>query len=96
MKISEAVDAVNSSSGKAMLDVAFDRLRNNFYGYLLTSLLFFNLENIILIIKSKDPIELTLIYIGLQKEFSWHFFGCLYFMVWLLQSSCQLSLQYMP
>ncbi|WP_064366041.1 hypothetical protein [Pantoea ananatis] len=74
MKISEAVDAVNSSSGKAMLDVAFDRLRNNFYGYLLTSLLFFNLENIILIIKSKDPIELTLIYIGLQKEFSWNFF----------------------
>lgn len=74
MKISEAVDTANSSSNKAILDIAFDRLRNNFYGYLLTSLLLFNLENIILIIKSKDPIELTLIYIGLQKEFSWCFF----------------------
>lgn len=74
MKTSEAVDAVNNLSSSALLDIAFDKLRNNFYGYILTSLLFFNLENIILIIKSKDPIEMTLIYIGLQKEFSWNYF----------------------
>ncbi|EHW4861360.1 hypothetical protein HV265_11890 [Citrobacter sp. RHBSTW-00678] len=74
MKMSEAVDAVNNSGNRALLDIAFDKLRNNFYGYVLTSLLFFNLENIILIIKSKNPIEMTLIYIGLQKEFSWDFF----------------------
>lgn len=74
MKVSEAVDAVNNSDNRALLDIAFDKLRNNFYGYVLTSLLFFNLENIILIIKSKNPIEMTLIYIGLQKDFSWDFF----------------------
>lgn len=74
MKMSEAVDAVNNSGNRALLDIAFDKLRNNFYGYVLTSLIFFNLENIILIIKSTNPIEMTLIYIGLQKEFSWDFF----------------------
>lgn len=72
--MSEAVDAVNNSGHRALLDIAFDKLRNNFYGYVLTSLIFFNLENIILIIKSPNPIEMTLIYIGLQKEFSWDFF----------------------
>ncbi|MEB7930710.1 hypothetical protein NGH17_23420 [Escherichia coli] len=74
LKISEAVDAVNNSGNRALQDITFDKLRNNFYGYVLTSLLFFNLENIILIIKSNNPIEMTLIYIGLQKEFSWNFF----------------------
>lgn len=74
LKISEAVDAVNNSGNRALQDITFDKLRNNLYGYVLTSLLFFNLENIILIIKSNNPIEMTLIYIGLQKEFSWNFF----------------------
>nr|EKF2280820.1 hypothetical protein [Cronobacter dublinensis]EKF2290607.1 hypothetical protein [Cronobacter dublinensis]EKF2295540.1 hypothetical protein [Cronobacter dublinensis] len=74
MKMSEAVDEINNSGNRALLDIAFDKLRNNFYGYVLTSLLFFNLENIILIIKSNNPIEMTLIYIGLQKEFPWNFF----------------------
>lgn len=51
-----------------------DKLRNNFYGYLLISFLIFNFENIILILKSKDNIEMTLIYIQLQRDFSWNFF----------------------
>ncbi|MCK7157784.1 hypothetical protein L8P40_20980 [Enterobacter kobei] len=51
-----------------------DRLKNNFYGYLIISFLIFNFENIILILKSKDMIEMTLIYIQLQRDFAWNFF----------------------
>lgn len=51
-----------------------DKLRNNFYGYLVVSFLIFNFENIILIFKSKDMIEMTLIYIQAQQEFAWNFF----------------------
>jgi len=70
MGIGNALEEVKNK----ITDVIFDRLRNNFYGYILTSLFIFNLENILLISKSKDSIEMTLIYIGVQKDFMWNFF----------------------
>lgn len=64
-----------AEKGHEYLDnLSADKLRNNFYGYLLISFLLFNFENIILILKSKDKIEMTLIYIQAQQEFSWNFF----------------------
>lgn len=66
-------DAFEDAKNK-ITDVIFDKLRNNFYGYILTSLFIFNLENLIIILKSKDAIEMTLIYIGVQKNFMWDFF----------------------
>lgn len=55
-------------------NLSADKLRNNFYGYLIISFAIFNFENIILILKSKNTIEMTLIYIQAQPEFSWNFF----------------------
>lgn len=64
-----------AGKGHEYLDnLSADKLRNNFYGYLLISFLLFNFENIILILKSKDKIEMTLIYIQAQQDFSWNFF----------------------
>lgn len=61
--------------GKELFNsIKADRLKNNFYGYLIISFLIFNFENIILILKSKDMIEMTLIYIQLQRDFAWNFF----------------------
>lgn len=55
------------------LEIASDRIKNNFYGYLITSFVIFNWENIILILKSKNDIEMTLIYISAQPNFSQNF-----------------------
>ncbi|HAV1851642.1 hypothetical protein [Enterobacter hormaechei] len=55
-------------------DIAVDRIKNNFYGYLITSFAIFNWENIILILKSKNDIEMTLIYISVQPNFAHNFF----------------------
>lgn len=64
-----------ANKGHEVLDnLSADKLRNNFYGYLIISFLIFNFENVILILKSKDKIEMTLIYIQAQQEFSWNFF----------------------
>lgn len=57
------------------LEIASDRIKNNFYGYLITSFVIFNWENIILILKSKNDIEMTLIYISAQPNFSQISFG---------------------
>ncbi|WP_449548892.1 hypothetical protein [Lelliottia amnigena] len=45
-----------------------ERFSDGFYGYIISSFILFNLENIILIFKSKNPIEMTLIYISVQKH----------------------------
>lgn len=64
-----------AGKGQEVLEnLSADKLRNNFYGYLIISFLFFNFENIILILKSKEKIEMTLIYIQAQQDFSWNFF----------------------
>ncbi|HAS1009797.1 hypothetical protein [Enterobacter hormaechei] len=55
------------------LEIAADRIKNNFYGYLITSFLIFNWENIILILKSKNDIEMTLLYISVQPNFADNF-----------------------
>ncbi|WP_345828234.1 hypothetical protein AAGR08_01810 [Pantoea sp. BRR-3P] len=75
MGINSVIDTLTEVAKKPISDIAFDRMRNNFYGYVLTSLLIFNLENILLVLKSKEPIEMTLIYIGVQKDFFKNFFA---------------------
>ncbi|MFI8014903.1 hypothetical protein ACIEGK_27960 [Citrobacter freundii] len=59
---------------KSLFDFFPERFKNGLYGYILTSFVVFNWENIILILKSKNDIEMTLIYISLQQNFSWNFF----------------------
>ena len=59
---------------KSVFDFFPERFKNGLYGYILTSFVVFNWENIILILKSKNDIEMTLIYISLQQNFSWNFF----------------------
>lgn len=68
VELKEAIDI------KEIKGVVFDRLRNNFYGYLITSLFLFNLKNIILILKSKLSIEITLKNILEQNHFFWEYF----------------------
>lgn len=51
-----------------------DRFKNGLYGYIITSFLLFNWENILLILKSKNDIEMTLIYISTQQNFTFNFF----------------------
>jgi len=61
--------------GKELIDnLIADKLKNNFYGYLIVSFVIVNFENIILILKSKNDIEMTLIYIQAQPNFAMHFF----------------------
>ncbi|MCK2155622.1 MULTISPECIES: hypothetical protein [Citrobacter] len=50
-----------------------ERFKDGFYGYVIASFLIVNWENIVLIIKSKNDIELTLIYIYAQKDFAYRF-----------------------
>lgn len=50
-----------------------ERFKDGFYGYVIASFLIVNWENIVLIIKSKNDIELTLIYIYAQKDFAHRF-----------------------
>lgn len=59
---------------KSVFDFFPERFKNGFYGYIITSFVVFNWENIILILKSKNDIEMTLIYISLQQDFSLNFF----------------------
>lgn len=59
---------------KSLFDFFPERFKNGLYGYILTSFVVFNWENIILILKSKNDIEMTLIYISLQQNFSLNFF----------------------
>jgi hypothetical protein len=61
--------------GKELFNsIKAERLKNNFYGYLIVSFCICNFENIILILKSKNAIEMTLIYIQAQPNFAKNFF----------------------
>lgn len=51
-----------------------ERFSDGFYGYIISSFILFNWENIILIFKSKNPIEMTLIYISVQKHATFYFY----------------------
>lgn len=59
---------------KSFWNIFPDRFKNGFYGYIITAFVLFNWENIILILKSKNDIEMTLIYISTQLNFTFNFF----------------------
>ncbi|MGL5968738.1 MAG: hypothetical protein ACRCZ6_16585 [Kluyvera sp.] len=59
---------------KSFWNIFPDRFKNGFYGYIITSFILFNWENIILVLKSKNDIEMTLIYISTQLNFTFNFF----------------------
>lgn len=59
---------------KSFWNIFPDRFKNGFYGYIITSFILFNWENIVLILKSKNDIEMTLIYISVQQNFTFNFF----------------------
>lgn len=64
---------------KSFWNIFPDRFKNGFYGYIITSFILFNWENIILVLKSKNDIEMTLIYISTQLNFTFNFFWLPFF-----------------